>query len=90
MATETAFRPSVDQENAQALNIKGGNVSGIKLKLLVVGCKKPLGEIPTRFIISTCKTTGTHLTMLFIFVVFDFTQVEVLVLQNLSSQTMHL
>ncbi|KAL9987229.1 hypothetical protein ACROYT_G001500 [Oculina patagonica] len=28
MATETAFRPSVDQENAQALNIKGGNVSG--------------------------------------------------------------
>ncbi|KAJ7365873.1 hypothetical protein OS493_002595 [Desmophyllum pertusum] len=28
MATETAFRPRVDQENAQALNIKGGNVSG--------------------------------------------------------------
>ena len=29
MATETAFRPRVDQENASALNIKGGNVSGI-------------------------------------------------------------
>lgn len=29
MATETAFRPHVDQENASALNIKGGNVSGI-------------------------------------------------------------
>ena len=28
MATETAFRPHIDQENAQAVNIKGGNVSG--------------------------------------------------------------
>ncbi|XP_020600834.1 uncharacterized protein LOC110039993 [Orbicella faveolata] len=28
MATETAFRPRVDQENASALDIKGGNVSG--------------------------------------------------------------
>jgi len=28
MATGTAFRPRVDQENASALNIKGGNVSG--------------------------------------------------------------
>lgn len=33
MATETAFRPRVDQENASALDIKGGNVSGIKLSL---------------------------------------------------------
>lgn len=57
MATETAFRPRVGQENAQALNIKGGNVSGIKLKLLIVDCKKPLGEIPKR--VFTRKTTGT-------------------------------
>ena len=28
MATETAFRPHVDQENAQAVNIKGGAISG--------------------------------------------------------------
>lgn len=28
MATETAFRPRVDQENASVLNFKGGNVSG--------------------------------------------------------------
>ena len=33
MATETAFRPRVGQENASALNIKGGNMSGIKLSL---------------------------------------------------------
>ena len=31
MATETAFRPHIDQENAQAVNIKGGNVSGKRL-----------------------------------------------------------
>jgi len=28
MATDTAFRPYVDQENTQALNIKGGSVLG--------------------------------------------------------------
>jgi len=33
MATETAFRPHLDQENASALNIKGGNISGILVKL---------------------------------------------------------
>ena len=31
MATETAFRPHIDQENTQAVNIKGGNVSGKRL-----------------------------------------------------------
>ena len=31
MATETAFRPHIDQENAQAVSIKGGNVSGKRL-----------------------------------------------------------
>ena len=31
-ATETAFRPHVDQENAQALNIKGGTFSGKLVK----------------------------------------------------------
>ena len=31
MATETTFRPHIDQENAQAVNIKGGNVSGKRL-----------------------------------------------------------
>ena len=40
MATETAFRPRVDQENASALDIKGGNVSGIKLSLLTLVCTK--------------------------------------------------
>lgn len=40
MATETAFRPRVDQENASALNIKGGNVSGRKLSLLTLVCTK--------------------------------------------------
>ena len=40
MATETAFRPRVDQENAQALNIKGGNVPGMNFKLLIVSCKQ--------------------------------------------------
>lgn len=40
MATETAFRPYVDQENAQALNIKGGTTGkflcGGKEKILVI------------------------------------------------------
>ena len=40
MATETAFRPHIDQENAQAVNIKGGNVSGKRLVSGVVAKTK--------------------------------------------------
>ena len=40
MATE--IRPRVDQENASALNIKGGNVSGIKLRVSLNVSKKEI------------------------------------------------
>ena len=37
MATEAVIRPHVDQENANPLNIKGGNVSGMFFNFLTFG-----------------------------------------------------